>query len=113
MVGGILLRAGGEAFIDTWPGLLGAALLGGALEIVAVLAFAAVLIRTARLHGRLAGGVRVLYCLCPLLVRGAGNHQHDPLYRTGDSPHGRGLARRIALWQAPLRSANTTGFALL
>jgi len=113
MVGGILLRAGGEAFIDTWPGLLGVALLGGALEIVAVLAFAAVLIRTARLHGKPLEAYEY-YIACALfwfVVQAIYSTIHFIALAT--APTEEALLARIALWQAPLRDLQIHGFALL
>jgi hypothetical protein len=113
MLGGILLRAGGEAFIDTWPGLLGVASVGSLLEIIAVLIFAAVLIQTMRLNGKPLEAYEA-YILCALfwfVVQTVYSAVHFTLISL--APTEEALLLQVSRWQAPLRDLQIHGFALL
>ena len=113
MLAGILLRAGGEAFIDTWPGLLSAALLGSALEIITVLLFAAVLIRTMQISGKPLEAYEA-YILCALfwfVFQTVYSAVHFTALAL--APTEAALLLQISRWQAPLRDFQIHGFALL
>lgn len=113
MLAGILLRAGGEAFIDTWPVLLSAALLGSGLEIVTVLLFAAILIRTMQASGK-SLEVYEAYILCSLfwfVFQTVYTAVHFTALAL--APTEAALLAQLSRWQAPLRDFQIHGFALL
>lgn len=113
MLAGILMRAGGEAFLERWPALLGTALLGNGLEIAAIAIFGAVLVRTALQHGRPLA-VWEAYAACALLwflVQAVYTTIH--FAGLALAPTEEALLARISFWQAPLRDFQIHGFALL
>lgn len=113
MLAGILLRAGGEAFIDAWPGLLGLATLGSLLEIIAVLIFAAVLLQTMRLTEKPLEAYEA-YLLCALfwfVVQTVYSAVHFTMISL--APTEEALLLQVSRWQAPLRDLQIHGFALL
>lgn len=113
MLCGILLRAGGEAFIDAWPALFALASIGSLLEIVASLFFAAVLLETMRRHARPLEAYEA-YLVCALfwfVVQTICSALHFTLLSL--APTEEALLLQVSRWQAPLRDIQIHGFALL
>jgi len=113
MLAGIVLRSGGEAFLDQWHGLFYAALLGGVLEVVAVVIFGAILVRTMVCAGKglEAYEAYILTALFWFLVQAVYTTVHFAALALAPTESAR-LAQ-IALWQAPLRDIQIHGFALI
>lgn len=113
MLGGILLRAGGEAFLDRWPGLLALANLGSALEIIASVLFVLVLIRTMWVSGKAIEAYEV-YLLCALFWFFAQTlYSAVHFHALATAPTQEALLLQVSRWQAPLRDLQIHGFALL
>ncbi len=113
MLTGILLRSGGEAFLDGGQVLFVAALVGSVLEILAVLLFTAIVIQTIRSSER-AFEVYEAYILCALfwfVVQAVYSTVH--FVALAQAPTESAVLLQISRWQAPLRDLQIHGFALL
>ncbi len=112
MAAGIVLRGLGEPFHAT-PAFAALALVGGALEVTAVVMFAGVLLATARRSGapRHVSNLYIAAAVAWFVIGGGVDFFH--LARTLAAPDADALVRQVATWQFPLRDLQIQGLAMM
>lgn len=113
MIGGIVARSGGQAFLHLWPGLAAVGIAGSVLEILAIGLFAWIIWRTQRGAGK--GLAFYDYYILSALgwfivqaVYGAAYFGALAYAPTLDA-----MLALVATWQAPLRDIQIHGFIML
>ncbi|HNR33387.1 MAG TPA: NnrS family protein, partial [Candidatus Hydrogenedentes bacterium] len=113
MLAGILCRAGAQAALARWPGLLLLGTLGSVLEVTAAAVFVALILDVFR---RAAGGWTasdwfIVSALAWFFVQTVYSAVY--FHATATAPDRDALLALVATWQAPLRDVQIHGFALI
>jgi len=113
MIGGIVARSGGQAFLHLWPGLAVAGIAGSVLEIAAIGLFVWIIWRTLRSSGKGLAfyDYYILSGMAWFMVQAV----YGAVYfgALAYAPTRDSLLSLVATWQAPLRDVQIHGFIML